>query len=265
MSFLNRLGTALGDLISSAKLYRTWSYLALQEMIGRYRRSLLGPLWIAGGLLTTAASLTLVFGGLFRQPLREFLPFVMSGVMAWTVISLPISEGPDMFVSAAGTIKTVPFPFMFYTFRQIARSLILLGHNLIVYTLSVLFVAGLIGFHWTFVPGLILAYMFVLVWSPVVGLAASRFRDLRFLMPYLGSILFFLTPIFWKADGLKGPRAAIIEFNPFYHVIELIREPLLGHAANLQHWTSTVAVILIGFVVWLVSFSMFRARIPFWI
>lgn len=256
---------AVSDLVAAAKLYKTWYYLAVQEMIGRYRRSLLGPLWIAGGLASTAISLTIVFGALFGQPIKEFLPFVMTGILSWNIVSLPMTEAADVFVVSGGTIKTFPFPYMFYIFRLIARSVILLAHNIVVYMITVVAIGGFTGWHWTLLPGLVVTYLFVLVWAPVVALMASRFRDLRFMMPYIAQVLFFLTPIFWQPHNLVGARALIVTYNPFYHVLELMRQPLIGHAPDASHWVASLAVVGLGAVVWLFSFAAFRSRIPFWV
>lgn len=256
---------AVRDLVAGAKLYKTWYYLAVQEMIGRYRRSLLGPLWIAGGMASTALSLAVVFGALFGQPMNEFLPFVMSGMLVWTIVSLPMSEGQDVFVVAAGTIKSFPFPYMFYIFRMLARSVILLAHNIVVYVIACLAIGGFTGWHWTLLPGMVMVYLFALFWSPVIGLMASRFRDLRFLMPYVAQVLFFLTPIFWQPRNLVGMRGLIVTYNPFYHVLELMRQPLTGHAPDPSHWVACLAVTALGAVVWLFTFGAFRSRIAFWV
>lgn len=256
---------AFGDLIAAAKLWKTWYYLAVQEMIGRYRRSLLGPLWIAGAMASTAISLAIVFGGLFGQSIKEFLPFVMTGVLAWTIVSLPMTEAAEVFVASGGTIKTFPFPFMFYVFRLIARSLILLAHNVVVYLICQVAISGFTGWHWTLLPGMALTYLFVLVWAPVVGLMAARFRDLRFAMPYVAQMLFFLTPIFWQPRNLVGTRGFIVTYNPFYHMVELMRQPLIGHAPDASHWIAAAAAIGVGAVIWLFTFSAFRSRIPFWV
>jgi len=130
------------DNIRALKLWHVWAYLAWQDVISKYRRSILGPLWIAGGMVSTSLAISISLGAMSGQPLREFLPFAMAGILVWThFIGILISEAPELFVGAQGSIKNNAFPFMFYVFRFAARSLIIFLHNIVVLFLVMLSVS----------------------------------------------------------------------------------------------------------------------------
>ncbi len=57
----------------------------------------------------------------------------------------------------------------------------------------------------------------------------------------------------------------LAEYNPLYHLIAIVRDPLLGKAPEPLHW---IAVALITVVGWALTFhvmSRFRHRIVYWI
>ena len=74
-----------------------------------------------------------------------------------------------------------------------------------------------------------------------------------------------ITPIFWPPDSLAGShRLIFVETNPLYHMIELVREPLLGKVPGI---TSYAVVLLISGCGWAMTyrvFTHFRKRIAYW-
>jgi ABC-type polysaccharide/polyol phosphate export permease len=77
-------------------------------------------------------------------------------------------------------------------------------------------------------------------------------------------VVFFLTPIFWSPETLPN-RPAFVLFNPLYHLIEIVRAPLLGEVAPLVSWGLCVGMALagLGFTAWL--YRRAHARIAYWV
>ena len=50
-------------------------------------------------------------------------------------------------------------------------------------------------------------------------------------------VVFYLTPIMWLPN-LLPERAGMymLTFNPFFHLIEIVRAPLLGQLPSTQNW-----------------------------
>jgi ABC-2 type transport system permease protein/lipopolysaccharide transport system permease protein len=257
---------ALSDAGRAVGLWHVWAFMAWQDVISKYRRSILGPLWIAGGMVATSLASSVSWGAISGQPLRDFLPFAMGGILIWThFIAILVSEAPDLFVAAQGSIRNSAFPFMFYVLRFTARSLIVFAHNLVVFWAVTVFVGNPHLPNWQILPGLFVLTLVVLALAPVVGMVSARFRDLRFMLPFLAQILFFLTPVFWHADTLVGPKTAFVTYNPFYYLLEIMRTPLLGHPVSGAVWGVALSILAGSVVLWFVSFSAARRRIAFWI
>ena len=254
------------DNARALKLWHVWSYLAWQDVISKYRRSILGPLWIAGGMVSTSLAISISLGAMSGQPLREFLPFAMAGILVWThFIGILISEAPEIFVGAQGSIKNNAFPFMFYVFRFATRSLIIFLHNIVVLFAVMLSVKNVHVPAWQVIPAVFLLTAFMMFTAPIVGMAAARFRDLRFLLPYTAQILFFITPVFWRPSTLAASKINIVKYNPLYYLVDILRAPLLGEAVVANAWLVSILSLFVVVIIWAVSFAAFRRRIAFWI
>ena len=260
------VGRAMRDVASALKAWHVWSYLAWQDVISKYRRSIFGPLWISGGMIATSLALSVTFGAIFGQPLPTFLPLVMAGYLTWIHFLGPtLAEAPELFVSMSGSIRNHAFPFMYYVLRYVTKALILLGHSLVVFYVMTLLVRNFHFPHWQIIPALIVLTLFSTFLSTVVGIISARYRDLRFMLPYMGQMLFFVTPIFWSPSAMHGKRALLVQANPFFHLMEVMRDPLLGRPAPLNSWINALTTLGVVFVLWLVTFSAFRRKIPFWV
>lgn len=259
------LQKALSDLRNALLLYRVWIFQAYHDISAKYKRTVLGSLWIAASLVTTSLGVAIVFGGIFGQSIAQALPFTMGGILCFTMVSFVLVDAAEIFVSSAGIIKNHAYPFSYYVLEGTARSFLTFLHNLVVFYITVIVLGQIHIPDWTLLPGLLLDLTAMITWGTIIGMMASRFRDLRYLMPYLSQILFFMTPIFWHADQLKGLRLILVDYNPLYGLVEIIRSPLLGQAAPALCWQSAAITAGSGVVIWLISFSAYRRRIPFWV
>jgi ABC-type polysaccharide/polyol phosphate export permease len=77
-------------------------------------------------------------------------------------------------------------------------------------------------------------------------------------------IIFFFTPILWQVETVKN-KPYLVEWNPFYHWIEMIRAPLLGNLPtenNILWSLSSLGLLLILAVFYL---GRYRSRIALWL
>ncbi len=56
----------------------------------------------------------------------------------------------------------------------------------------------------------------------------------------------------------------LLAINPFYHLIEILRDPLLGNPALLQNWLACIGLTIVMGTVAVLFFARFRARIAYW-
>ena len=240
-------------------------FQAWHEMSAKYKRTLLGPFWMAASTVVTALCLSLVWGILSKRPLEEIMPYVLGGMICYSLAGFMLSDGPELFNGFAGMIRNHATPYSYYVFEMVCKALFTFGHNLIVYYIVCAILRSVAIPHWSLLLGLPIVVISMYTWGSVIALLAARFRDLRLLVPYIGQLLFYLSPVMWRAIDLTQGRAKWSQFNPMYGLLEVIRSPLLGHMAPAHAWALAIGTSLTGLFVWALAFPPFRKRIPFWV
>ena len=98
----------------------------------------------------------------------------------------------------------------------------------------------------------------------LLSLICTRFRDVPPIIASLTQLLFFVTPVMWKPE-LLGQRQFLMTLNPFHHLLEIIRAPLLGIAPGWENWAAAVLFALAGWAITFTCFARFRKRIAYWL
>jgi ABC-2 type transport system permease protein len=268
-----------------------WGHLGWQDIKQKYRRSVIGPLWITLSMAVTAVGLGLLYSQLFGAPIGTFLPYVTVGFIVWNFILGCITDGAETFITNEGLIKHLPAPLTVYALRTVWRQTLMFLHNLLVYlVVVVVFFGPLTTEGYIMVPngdpqpGLSFAVLlaipaFVLIalngaWVVLLfGIISTRFRDIPPVVSSLASLLFFITPIVWtpdvltkiSGDGGGQWRILIAELNPIYHFVELIRAPMIGNGQSWHHWVVVAGFTVVGWTLALFALRNYRARVSYWV
>ena len=256
---------ALRDVVEGAGAFRLWGMLGWQDIRQRYRRSTLGPFWLTISMGALVGGLGVLYSGLFKMDVADYLPFVAAGLILWGLISGLITEGCAVFIDAEATIKQVNLPLSVHVYRVVWRNFIVFAHNIIIYVAAAVFFSiqpGWIGL--LALPGLVLFCLNGVWMGLLLGLISARFRDVPQIVASVVQVTFFLTPIIWKPELLPD-RAFMLDFNPFFHLMELVRAPSLGQAPGLSSWLATLGITLGGWLVTLLIYRRYRWRIAYWV
>src|SRR5688572_956682 len=95
-----------------------WFYLALSDLRQKYRRSRLGIAWSILQPLGMTLLLSIVLGNLFHNNIKDYAPYVFSGMIAWESISNATIGGCNAFVFSQSYIKQCRHPYAIYTLRH---------------------------------------------------------------------------------------------------------------------------------------------------
>jgi len=69
-----------------------------------------------------------------------------------------------------------------------------------------------------------------MAWPLATGLAyiGARFRDLPHALTLVLQAMYFVSPIYFEAQMFRnGGLGALLDYNPIYHLLEIVRAPLL--------------------------------------
>ena len=256
---------AFNDFNDSALKYKVWLHLGWVEVKQRYRRSVIGPWWISLSMLIFISVMGIVFSRLFHQSPNEYIPFFTAGYLIWTFISSSINEAAEIFKSNGAFIKQISLPFTLYVMKHLVRQVIFLAHNAVVYLLVCLFFKVNPGFvSLLAIPGFVLLLLNVFWVCFLLALVCARYRDMVPIITNCVQIAFFITPISWM-PRLLDQNPAILKYNPLVYLLDIVRSPLLGTAPALSSFIVAGIMAVIGIVLTFSIFSIYRARIAYWV
>jgi homopolymeric O-antigen transport system permease protein len=257
------------DLIGGLRKNDLWGRLGWLEIKRRYRRTMMGPFWACISLLIFVMVIGSVGSGLLSKGTADYLPFLVSGMIVWVMLQSTLLESVSVFVASANLIRQMSFEYSILAYSMVWRNLIVFAHNLLVYLLVLLVFAPdkLTFANLLAIPGMVVLAANCAWLAVLLGMVSLRFRDLQQLVMSIVQVSMFVTPLFWPPDGLEGLRRVLfVDLNPLYHLLTIVRDPLLG--GKLPPISSCVAALAITMAGWALTYAMFakyRKRIPYWI
>jgi lipopolysaccharide transport system permease protein len=253
------------DFYGGIVAWRLWSSLAWGDIRQRYRRSVLGPFWITLSMGVLILVLGYIYSNIFHTDIKTYLPFLSLGFILWGFISTTITESGNAFRESARIIKQVKVPYSIHILRVLWRNFIVLLHTIVIFIpVSLVFALEPNAAILLALPGLVLVCLNLAWLELVLAILSTRFRDVPLIVATLVQVTMFATPIMWPIETL-GNRRFIADVNPMYHLIELVRAPLLGTAPAQLSWIVAVGMAVAGWIVALALFNRVSRSIVYWL
>jgi lipopolysaccharide transport system permease protein len=262
----NQAEKALQDIWSGVKAWRLWTLFGFNDVRMRYRRSTLGPFWASLSMAIQVGVTGFVMAVLFHMTLQRYFPYLCIGLILWGTFTSIVSEGANAFISASELILQVKRPLFVYLLQVVWRNVIVGAHTIAVFFV-VAFVFGLFPgpTYLLALPGLAV-FLLNCVWmAGLVAILSTRFRDIPLIVTSAFMALFWLTPVVYELDQLSGHAKTLISYNPLYHIIEVLRAPLLLTEPSLANWLVAIGCAIAGWLILFLLFARTRKRIPFWL
>ena len=256
---------AIGDLVGSIGRLPLALSLAVDDVHGRYRRTILGPLWIVLGQAAMIAGFAIVFSGLFRMDPESYLLYLAAGFPIWTMLSQFLVDMPNAFIAAKGFIESYELPWLTHIWRRSFGYVLLFLHHLVIFFVALVILKAPAA------PTMLLVIPALFV-TTVAGsgiglmLAAlnARYRDLQPAMSMIAGVLMLLSPVIWRADQLQV-NTWIVKFNPLHYYISLLRDPLMNIPPTVDLWLGTTLGAVVLFALGFLTFLLSRKRLYHWL
>jgi lipopolysaccharide transport system permease protein len=258
---------AVADIFAALQRLPLVGVLGWQDVRQRYRRSALGPFWITISMGVMIGTIGVVFGQIFNSPMEDYLPFLTIGMILWSFIAALITEGSAGFIGAEGIIKQLPIPLFVHLLRLFWRNALIFAHNLVIFPLVLLAVGKPLGWVALLsVPGLLLLVLNLSWIVLILAILCARYRDLPQIVTSVLQVVFYLTPIMWLPKLLPA-RAGLylLDGNPIYHLLEIVRAPLLGQFPLMSSWLVSAVMAITGWCIALAFFGRYKYRIAYWL
>ena len=242
--------------------------LGREDVRQSYRRSALGPFWLTIGMAVQIVTIGIVFGLIFKTELKDYLPFLTTSIIFWTLISTTINEGCLTFISSDSMIKQLNLSHFQYVARTVWRNLFTTGHNLVILPIVLVVFWQLPGLPiLAFIPGLVVLVINLtwVVW--ILGIVSARFRDMPPIISSAIVVAFYVTPVMWFPELIESNSLAhlLLGLNPLYHWLQIVRLPLLGQWPTLENWALAILSGVVGWAFTWFANKKYRNMIAYWV
>ena len=259
------LPKGFADLIGGVAAHELWSFMGWQDIRQRYRRTILGPWWLAISTAMLVLFLGFLWSEIFAVNVEIFMPFFVIGYVLWTFLSGVIAEATTAFTQFEGLILQRRIPFSAYLYRIGMRHAIILLHNAsVVVLILILFGSGPSWNYLLAIPGLLIFAAATLMASIPVAILCTRFRDMPQVVTNVLQVAFFATPIMWRPDSLVRFRW-MADLNPFAHLVNVVRAPLLGAVPSIEAWVWSLGSLTIAVLAGAWLLGRYGHRIAYWL
>jgi lipopolysaccharide transport system permease protein len=242
--------------------------LGWQDIKQAYRRSNVGPFWLTIGMAVQITTIGLVFGLIFKSNLEDYLPFLSVSVILWSYISSALIEGCSAFISAESIIKQLAIPHSVHVWRVVWRNAISLAHNIVLIPIILLIMGKQISLTLlVFVPGFVTLTLFLVPAVWIIAIVTTRYRDMQQIMNSVMTVIYYVTPVMWYPTLVGDTALAhlLLGLNPFYHLLQIVRLPLLGQLPTWENWAISATLVILSWVVASHLNRRFKNKIAFWL
>lgn len=214
-------------LVGTSELLRA---LVSKELKVKYKRSALGFLWSLITPIALTAIYLFVFVYVYKVPKRDFILFLLSGLLPWHYFNMSVLAATNSFVENGPLIRKVYFPRQLLPISIVIANLInfLIGLSVLMVVVLVVGKPFWSQAHWL-VGAVLLETLILVGFTLILSLGNVYFRDIQQLISILMLVFFFATPVvyeFSQLDGLPAWLRWTVMANPLSAVMEMYRAAL---------------------------------------
>jgi ABC-2 type transport system permease protein len=245
-----------------------WGYSTWLDIVIRYRRSTLGLAWILVPPAMYMVGMGYLYASLQNRTPLEYMPHMGLGYVLFRLVAMVMVDSTSILPHLAGYIHDGNIRLTDCVLRVLFKAAFYL-------LISMAIVVPVLLMSPVFRPeGLALSLLGLLLvglnmaWlSGVVSLFGARYPDTHEFMGNVFIVGFLLTPILWYAkDAPAGTiHGFLMRLNPAYHLVEIVRAPLLGEPVEGTTFIVVIAGAIAGWALWAWTFRRFSRFVALWI
>ena len=209
------------------------AFLTWRDIKVRYQQTVLGVAWAVIQPLFTMIIFTVMFGRFAKMP-SDGIPypiFAFAGLLPWTFLANAVTNTGNSLVGSSQLIGKVYFPRMLIPGATVCAGIV-----------DFLIAFGVLGalmvyYRVPLSPSMLMFPVLTLLTAFLalgVGLWMSalnvKYRDIRYALPFLIQLWFFVSPIIYPASILPPRWHWAMALNPMTGIIEGFRSALFARA-----------------------------------
>ncbi|MGJ8663561.1 MAG: ABC transporter permease [Marinicella sp.] len=255
------------DIIEGYKRRRLWKKLAVLELKSRYQGAFIGAFWIVLALMIKVGMLSLVYSMVLNKDIKEYVMFLALGVLTWNFISAIIITSGTVFRKAANFLQQMDLPHSVFVYQNVYRELVsLLMYQMFAIPLVIIIKGfGFVGWVWMWaVLGYVIIALNAFFVSMWMGWLSVRYRDVQSVLASIVMVVFLITPVLWPPP-FEFADSLYFQLNPFYHLLELIRAPILHAQVPVLSLYVSVGLLLINILLCLMFYRKVKNNLVLWL
>ena len=239
-------------------LFQVWM-MTYSNLKSRYRNTFAGMFWVILGPLIIYGVQSYIFSKVLWINVPDYSQFLLSGLLAWIFISQSIDQCTPLLISRAQLLTAYAVNPVVLILAQLLDNFInfliaffILLLPVLMYSDSRIRLSGMVVFPLAAFNLFIGTFGFCWLFS----IANVFFRDTRFILSFMISVAYYLTPIFYPISMVPEEMRGLFELNPFYRLIEPLRislyfyEPGLFWISMLKGTIVSIPLVISAAIIW---------------
>ena len=256
------------DLADSMKNPAFWAFSGWLNIVVRVRRSRLGVFWLIAPSVVYVWGIALIFGAMLGKTADIYAAHVALGWVVFKILHAVTADTTHCLFSARSFILDGRTRLTDYVLRSLATALFHFMMSLPAVIIAVCIYPHL---HMAGVLEGLAAFPLVLVnvlWIGILfSIIGARHPDLSDFIGNIFMFLFLLTPIVWYASSMSAHslRGILSRMNPFFHLIEIVRAPMLGEPLSMSSWVYVGVMTVVGWLAAVIAYRRYAKFVPVWL
>jgi homopolymeric O-antigen transport system permease protein len=255
----SRLELGLGEIWEYRELLY---FLTLKQIKTKYKQTAIGIGWaVLQPLITALIFAALLYSG-SDPPFKpqsdiNALAFLFAGLMLWTFFSTALNGASMSLVTNTAMITKIYFPRILLPLSLCIAGLLDYALAFVLFLVIVVATGTVlsIGMIFILVP-LTLAFLLGCGLSFWMSAMSAKYRDVQYIVPFLISILLFITPILYP-PGVISSQTWILYVNPLSGIMQAQRFFIFGTPA--MDWLMLGSAAIITMAIFFFGILYFKA------
>ncbi len=239
-------------------------HFAKQDIIDKYKGSILGVLWNIIMPLTMILIFTFIFSSIMGARLSGFKEqpyaygiYLISGILFWNLFANIAQRVANVLSEKKGLIKKNRIELETLPIYIIISETIIFIISLFIFAIFLVYIHYPIDLNWLL---LLPVYALTILLAYIVGFSVAIFsvfiKDIKEMLTVILQVWFWATPIVYVVDILPKSIGSYYQLNPMYWVVQASHNIILYHESI--YWESLLLIVGISSILLLVLVKVSR-------
>jgi lipopolysaccharide transport system permease protein len=236
-------------------------FLAWKDILVRYKQTTVGVAWAFLRPIVTISIFTLISNKVAGAAPAGEVPTVLlvsAGTLVWSLFATAFADAGNSLVGNASLISKIYFPRLLVPASTLAV-------GFVDFSIALSILAVLMAWHQYLPDYRVLTLPLFILLALAASLGAGlwiaaltvKYRDFRFIAPFIVQIGFFLSPIFYRSDKFHGIERIFYSLNPLVGAIDGFRWAVFRGSIPL-YWPGLIISIVMSLILVVTAISYFR-------